>query len=53
MSNTSFQSVSAQEAVCVYGGVDKNVKELIYQIGYIIGKLVSLLFKKKNVVAVR
>ncbi|MBP5210405.1 MAG: hypothetical protein J6Z27_01015 [Bacteroidales bacterium] len=53
MKKTTFQKVSASEAVCVFGGVDKNVKDLFYQIGYIIGKLISLLFKKTNVVVVR
>lgn len=39
-----FTEVSAGEAVLVTGGVDASLKELLYNIAFVVGRVVRLIF---------
>lgn len=45
--NTYFTAVSVDEAVVVSGGVDGNLKQLLYDIAYLVGRLVRAIFGSK------
>ena len=37
-----FQKVSADEAVCVIGGIDKGAQDALYLFGYVVGVIAKV-----------
>lgn len=49
--NDCFAEISAGEAALVVGGVDGSLKELLYNLAFMVGRFVRLIFGPKLPVA--
>ena len=49
--NGKFTELSADEAVMIIGGVDSSLKQLLYNIAYMVGTFIRLIFGAKQVAA--
>lgn len=48
-----FSEVTVDEAVLVMGGVDGSLKELLYNIAFVVGRIVRIIFGPKTPVVSR
>ncbi|MCF0177696.1 MAG: hypothetical protein HUJ90_03640 [Bacteroidales bacterium] len=48
MKKFHFEEVHADESMLVIGGVDKNVKDFMYYLGYAFGLLVNSIVSRYN-----